>query len=201
MKVGIAVLNEQQKQEIVSKRTNSGIVIQWVTSTRELLEVSDADFWIDCTFSGTEVPFFEKPVLLHAPGLTLSTIKASGKVGRFCAWNTFLNREVWELSIGAGTDAAWIATLMYSLGWKFFLVKDEPGFIAPRMVATVINEAYHTLYAGVSTSEEIDIAMKLGTNYPYGPLEWSKIIGPKQVRDLLEVLAETNDLYNPVFTV
>ena len=41
----------------------------------------------------------------------------------------------------------------------------------------IINEAYFTWEAGTSTKEEIDIAMKLGTGYPYGPFEWGEKIG------------------------
>ena len=65
------------------------------------------------------------------------------------------------------------------------------------MVATVINEAYFTLEEKVSSKEEIDIAMKLGTNYPYGPFEWSKKIGLKKIFDLLTLLAKTNARYEP----
>ena len=56
-------------------------------------------------------------------------------------------------------------------------VKDEPGFVSARIVAMMINEAYFTWEAGTSTKEEIDIAMKLGTGYPYGPFEWGEKIG------------------------
>ena len=59
----------------------------------------------------------------------------------------------------------------------------------------IINEAFFALEAGVSTMEEIDVAMKLGTNYPYGPFEWCKKIGLKKVYDLLEKLSKTDDRY------
>ena len=39
--------------------------------------------------------------------------------------------------------------------------------------------------------------MKLGTNYPYGPFEWSKKIGLKKIYDLLTLLAKTNARYEP----
>ncbi|RYE16693.1 MAG: hypothetical protein EOP45_17050, partial [Sphingobacteriaceae bacterium] len=156
MKVGIAVLDEAQKQEIISKKINSGVTVQWVNSTDALLQVNDAEYWIDCTFSGSEIPFFERPTLLHAPSLTLALAPQDSTVGRFCAWNTFLKREVWEISVAPNTDATWVSAIMDSLGWQYLLVQDEPGFIAPRMLATIINEAYFALQAGVSTSEEID---------------------------------------------
>ena len=61
----------------------------------------------------------------------------------------------------------------------------------------IINEAYFTLEENVSTKEEIDIAMKLGTNYPYGPFEWSKKIGLKNIADLLKELFITEKRYQP----
>ena len=59
----------------------------------------------------------------------------------------------------------------------------------------IINEAYHALDEEVSTKEQIDIAMKLGTNYPYGPFEWSEKIGLKNVVQLLQNLATQDERY------
>ena len=65
-------------------------------------------------------------------------------------------------------------------------VADIPGFITPRVISMIINEAYFTLDEKVSTKEEIDTAMKLGTNYPYGPFEWGATIGLKNVYELID---------------
>ncbi len=59
----------------------------------------------------------------------------------------------------------------------------------------IINEAYFTLDEEVSSKEEIDTAMKLGTNYPYGPFAWGETIGLKHVSVLLSTLAKTNARY------
>ena len=80
-------------------------------------------------------------------------------------------------------------------GEDLVFVKDEPGFVSARIVAMIINEAYFTWEAGTSTKEEIDIAMKLGTAYPYGPFEWAGLIGVKRVVELLERLSEADQLY------
>ena len=74
-------------------------------------------------------------------------------------------------------------------------MKDVPGFVSARIVAMIINEAYFTWEAGTSSKEEIDIAMKLGTGYPYGPFEWAALIGVEKVAELLERLAEDDPLY------
>ena len=65
------------------------------------------------------------------------------------------------------------------------------------MQSPIINEAYYTLGAQVSTREEIDIAMKLGTSYPYGPFEWAAKIGLKRIYELLVELSKVDERYTP----
>jgi 3-hydroxybutyryl-CoA dehydrogenase len=67
-------------------------------------------------------------------------------------------------------------------------VPDDPGFVTPRIISKIINEATLALQEGVSTKEEIDAAMKLGTSYPYGPFEWSDKIGNDKIQKLLLAL-------------
>lgn len=74
-------------------------------------------------------------------------------------------------------------------------VGDEPGFVSARIVAMIINEAFFTWEAGTGSKEDIDIAMKLGTGYPYGPFEWGEMIGLRRVKKLLERLATKNSDY------
>ena len=76
-------------------------------------------------------------------------------------------------------------------------VADITGFISLRVVASIINEAYFALEQQVSSKEEIDTAMKLGTNYPYGPFEWSEKIGLKNIYSLLRHLTVEQKRYEP----
>ena len=69
------------------------------------------------------------------------------------------------------------------------------GLLQARIIAMIINEAYYALEENVSTKEQIDIAMKLGTNYPYGPFEWSEKIGIEKIYFLLEKLSAQNKRY------
>jgi 3-hydroxybutyryl-CoA dehydrogenase len=48
------------------------------------------------------------------------------------------------------------------------------GFIFPRTIVQIINEAYFALEEGVASKEDINRAMKFGVNYPQGPFEWSE---------------------------
>jgi 3-hydroxybutyryl-CoA dehydrogenase len=60
--------------------------------------------------------------------------------------------------------------------------------IAARILATIVNEAASAVEDGVATPEAIDVAMRLGTNYPSGPLEWGERIGLSHVVHTLEAL-------------
>jgi 3-hydroxybutyryl-CoA dehydrogenase len=200
MILGIAA-SEGQRTEIAAKPIHSSVTIEWAFETEELIHHTSADCLIDCTFSGTELPKLDKPLLVHAPAATLTELKGEGSVARFCAWNTFVKRDIWEIAVAFNTDATWVEKIMNAVGWKILLVKDKPGLVAPRIVSGIINEAYFTLHAGVSTKEEIDLAMKLGTNYPYGPIEWGQRIGMLHVNNLLQVLSSTDKRYLPAFVV
>lgn len=112
---------------------------------------------------------------------------------RINAWPTFLKRNILEIA----ETSMKIDDVFKNLNWKYEIVPDIPGCITPRVISMIINEAYMALDEKVSTKEEIDTAMKLGTNYPYGPFEWSRIIGLKNVYDLLLVLAGTDSRYQP----
>ena len=66
-----------------------------------------------------------------------------------------------------------------------------------RTIAMIVNEAYFALEANVSTKQDIDVAMKLGTNYPYGPFEWSKKIGLQEIYNLLNLLTTIDQKFTP----
>ena len=78
-----------------------------------------------------------------------------------------------------------VVKLFEELGKETYSVTDRPGMIAMRIITMIINEAYLVLQEGTSNREDIDTAMKLGTNYPYGPIEWSEKIGIELVYNIL----------------
>ena len=89
--------------------------------------------------------------------------------------------------------------LFTSLGKESIRVKDSPGLTFPRILSLIINEAARSLEEGVASAEEIDVAMRLGVNYPQGPLKWADQIGLDEVLAVLEGLQrETgDDRYRP----
>ena len=103
---------------------------------------------------------------------------------------TFINRPVLEVSLWRPDDEAVLKKICASLNTEFLVVDDRVGLVTPRVVSMIINEAYYTVMEGTATREDIDMAMKLGTNYPYGPFEWCQRIGIKHIYELLEALYE-----------
>lgn len=90
---------------------------------------------------------------------------------------TFIDRPVVELCLRNGRDFDELADLMDDLGLKYEIVEDRIGMVTPRVVCMIINEAAFTYGEGTAGVEEIDQAMKLGTNYPQGPFKWADMIG------------------------
>ena len=76
------------------------------------------------------------------------------------------------------------------MGKTFVAVRDIPGFAVNRILMPMINEAVTTLYEGIATVEDIDTAMKLGTNQPMGPLTLADFIGLDTCLAIMQVLHE-----------
>lgn len=68
--------------------------------------------------------------------------------------------------------------------------KDFPGFIVNRILMPMINEAVYALYENVGSVQDIDSAMKLGTNQPMGPLTLADFIGLDTCLAIMNVLHE-----------
>jgi 3-hydroxybutyryl-CoA dehydrogenase len=163
----------------------------WATAAQQTgdLYVNLAEDAITGAYSGVQAP-----VLIHAVTDTLTERHLPATVLRINAWPGFLERTTWEI---AGANMTEMEQLATALGKPLLPVADIPGFIAARVLAGIINEAYFTLGDGVSTKTEIDIAMKMGTNYPYGPFEWAEKIGLAHIHALLVKMAITDPIYIP----
>jgi 3-hydroxybutyryl-CoA dehydrogenase len=76
------------------------------------------------------------------------------------------------------------------MGKTFVEARDMPGFAVNRILMPMINEAVYALYEGIASVEDIDTAMKLGTNQPMGPLTLADFIGLDTCLAIMEVLHE-----------
>ena len=107
-----------------------------------------------------------------------------------------------EIIRGAQTsDATYAATraLAEKMGKTTVLSKDMPGFIVNRILIPMLNEACFALQEGLASAEDIDTAMKLGTNVPMGPLTLADFIGLDTCLYIAEVLHKGlgDDKYRP----
>jgi len=103
---------------------------------------------------------------------------------------TLLSAPLLEVSLYQEHDRGQLERCCTTLQTPYVCVDDRVGMVTPRVICMIINEAYYTVQEGTATRADIDQAMKLGTNYPYGPFEWCRRIGVHQVYALLEALYE-----------
>lgn len=106
---------------------------------------------------------------------------------------SFINRESHEISVLNEVSAEKMTEVYEKIGMNFLKVEDRVGMVTPRVISMIINEAYYVFQEKSATKSDVDLAMKLGTNYPHGPFEWVKLIGKRNVLDVLEALRAKND--------
>lgn len=203
----LAILaNEASRQEWLSKQGGNA-EIAWVSDIDALVQ-ERADAYFDLLFEEEpghiqKLSHLMAPVFINSVAEPLLDSELFSAVAEDCqlirinAWPGFLKRDVLELAIADPFDETVVREVLGTLGWKWRIVPDVPGMITPRVISMIINEAYFTLQANVSTREEIDTAMKLGTNYPHGPFEWSALIGLKKINKLLVALTAIDKRYQP----
>jgi len=173
--------------------------IKWIRET-------DADAFInhdnaDAFFNLWETAFTFDYLNLQAPIFINSVDKAgvsNKNIIRINGWNGFLEKSTWEI---CGEINEKVQAVLVALDKKYIVTADEPGFISPRTTAMIINEAFLAKEENISTADEIDVAMKLGTNYPYGPFEWSEKIGLKNIYNLLHQLSLSDKKYTPASSI
>lgn len=136
-----------------------------------------------------------KPVLVCAVKKSLTQLISlyDGDIGchliGFNALPTFINRSRSEVSfLNDAAAHAW-QQISQALGWEYDTVEDRPGMVSIKVIAMLINEACFTLEEQTASMHDIDRAMKLGLNYPWGPFEWCDRIGVKEVYETLQAIA------------
>jgi 3-hydroxybutyryl-CoA dehydrogenase len=84
-------------------------------------------------------------------------------------------------------DAA-LAEAEVALGREIAPVQDIPGLVVARTVAMLVNEAVDLIGRGIAAPDDVDVAMRLGTGYPMGPLQWGELLGAAAVVTVLDEL-------------
>jgi len=68
--------------------------------------------------------------------------------------------------------------------------KDSPGFIVNRILVPALNEAVFLVQEGVADPADIDKAVKLGLNWPMGPLQLMDYVGLDTTYNITQVFMQ-----------
>ena len=195
MRMKVALLtDDEQWQELETAMENVDCIR--CSNEQDFFACTDANIYMNMKDDASEKKYdsISKLIIINSVVQTLSEANFSDNIIRINGWPGFLLRSDWEV---AGKINELTKEFFSKIKKTFTQVPDKPGLIAARIIAMIINEAYYALEESVSTKKEIDIAMKLGTSYPYGPFEWSDKIGSKKIYALLDKLSVNDKRYLP----
>ncbi len=97
----------------------------------------------------------------------------------------------------SATTTERVIALSQSMGKTPIPANDRAGFVSNRVLMPMINEAFYAWMEGVAEPAHIDEIMKLGCNFPMGPLRLADFIGLDTCVHIMNVLADglNNDRY------
>ncbi len=174
----------------------------------EMEKLADCDLIIEAATENKKIKFeifkkldeFAKPETILASNtssISITEIAAqTNRAGKVCGMH-FMNpvpimklvEGISGLETSEETFSA-VKACAEQMGKTFVKAKDMPGFAVNRILMPMINEAVYALYEGIASVEDIDTAMKLGTNQPMGPLTLADFIGLDTCLAIMEVLFE-----------
>lgn len=212
-----ANLERQVKKEKISADTMKGI-LDHITVSIRYKDIRDLDMAIEAATENENLKFSilrEVDTLLPKGRIIVSntssySITKLGSVTSRPEWfmgmhffNPVQVMELVEVIRGMRTSDECFETiyaLAQRLGKKPVAVKNAPGFVVNRILCPMINEAIFAYQEGLAPADQIDSAMKLGTNMPVGPLELADIIGLDTLLTIMETFYQGFDdtKYRPV---
>lgn len=194
----IVVASESLKEEMIAQGLQEGTVIEWASS---IPASTEAGCCIDLLFeySPERVAALKRlqPAIIIVNSVPITLDSLPENFVRINGWPGFLQRKAIEASSSNVQVRDKVDSIFSTFNKSIEWVPDKPGFITATIISMIINEAYFAFGEQISSKEDIDTAMKLGTNYPFGPFEWGKKIGLQKVHDLLFALSQENLRYQP----
>lgn len=128
-------------------------------------------------------------------------LRHAGRVVGYGVLGDLASQSAVEVVDGEATsdDALALAQEFFErLGKAVVLVEDVPGLFLGRTIGSIVNEAMIAVAEGVGTPKDVDLAMRLGVNYPQGPIEWGREIGGARIARILHRLAQAEgDDFSP----
>ncbi len=191
IRAGFGKLREKGKLDAAGESAALGRLATH-TAVRDVREV---DVAIEAVTENEEVKrrVFQELDAVVRPGGLLATNTSSIPITRVAACTRrpeavigmhFMNpvpvMQLVEVIRGAATSEETYQrtrALAERMGKTVVTSRDFPGFIVNRILIPMLNEAAYALMENLGTAEDIDTAMKLGTNQPMGPLQLADFIG------------------------
>jgi 3-hydroxybutyryl-CoA dehydrogenase len=181
-------------------------VLSLISFSKNLEDLAKVDFIIEAAVesAAAKIDIFSTLDKICAPHVIFSTNTSSVPVGRLARATKRPEKvigmhfmypaqkmkllEIVRTPATSEETYQIVKRLALEMGKSPITVTDRPCFITSRLIQTLINEAIFCLYEGVSTREEIDMALKLGMNHPMGPLELADFIGLDVVLSMQQAL-------------
>jgi 3-hydroxybutyryl-CoA dehydrogenase len=193
-----------KKERITAEEADA--TLARIATSADMSSVASAQLVIEAATERVELKYkiFEQLSQAAAPGAILASNTSSISITAIAAHTDrpdkvvgmhFMNpvpvMKLVELIRGlATTDDTYntVKAASERMGKTTVEGRDMPGFIVNRILVPYINEAVFALYEGIGSVEDIDQAMKLGTNVPMGPLTLADFIGLDTCLAIAEVL-------------
>jgi 3-hydroxybutyryl-CoA dehydrogenase len=161
-----------------------GLLAPWI----ERLRLAGADVTLDESLPA-ETAMLGDTLLALTDGRT-ATERAAGHAGGMLLLDLARDYTVTPVigataSVGAAGRLAELAALGALAKAELIALADVAGLVLMRIVCGLANEAADVMTWSGTKAADIDIAMRLGTSYPLGPLAWADAIGPVRVAQLL----------------
>jgi len=133
------------------------------------------------------------PVLVRCAGVTASALAAATGRPVIVVDRTLDDATATAVAVAPSADCPADALdmavgLLQAAGLDVFVIDDVPGLIVTRTVAMLANLAADAVAGRVASAADIDTAMRLGVNYPQGPLTWAGQWGLQTVLATLDEL-------------
>ena len=198
-------LDRQVKGEKITE-ADKAATLDRIKTTLTLTDLGQCDLIIEAATEKEAVknaifaellPHLKPETILTSNTSSISITRMASRTDRphkfmgFHFMNPVPVMQLVELIRGIATDQDTYQTMLEvveRIGKTSATAEDFPAFIVNRILIPMINEAVYTLYEGVGSVKSIDQSMKLGANWPMGPLELGDFIGLDTCLAIMNVL-------------
>lgn len=191
----------RELKQLLEMKQNVVVSIDDLDSWKDRIELAVEVNSLDLDLKKDTISKLDAALAPHVPILTASLAITATEIAswttapeRVCGFGTLIplaERDLFEVAPALQTAESilnQVKVFIETLGKEVAVVEDEVGLVFPRILSLIINEAVFTVMEGTATAGDIDVAMKKGTNYPYGPLEWADRIGLDEIYAIIRGL-------------